>query len=279
MFCLLWVYFAMRDKLLCMITSTNNQRIKNIIALQTRRRARQKSNSVVIEGYRLVQDAVQAGVKIDELYYTETYAQTNDAVSLMDRVSRTGAQVVAVDDRVMQAISDTETPQGILAVLPTPEVALPESVSFALVVDRVADPGNLGTILRTAAAAGVDVVYLAPGTVDPYNPKVLRGGMGAHFRVPLRQLSWEGIRAELSQCVIFLADIDSGSPHFAVDWLQPCALIVSGEAHGPGEDALRVAHARITIPMPGRTESLNAAIAAAVCLFECVRQRTVAGMD
>lgn len=257
-----------------MITSTNNQRIKNIIALQGRRRARLKANSIVVEGFRIVEDAVQAGMKIDELYYTDSFANTDSAIALIDVVSKAGAQLVSVDDRVMQAMSDTESPQGILAVLPTPQISLPESISFALVVDGVADPGNLGTILRTAAAAGVQIVFLAPGTVDAYNPKVLRGGMGAHFRIPLRQLSWEGIQSELGECVVFLADSSSGSAHFTVDWTQPSALIISGEAHGPSEGAVRMAHARITIPMPGRTESLNAAIAAAVCLFECVRQRT-----
>ena len=107
----------------------------------------------------------------------------------------------------MQAMSDTETPQGVLATLPLPDVRPPEDFAFALVSDAVSDPGNLGTIMRAAAAAAVPLLIVASGTVDPFNPKVVRSAMGAHFRLPVERLSWDGIRERLAGRAIFLADI------------------------------------------------------------------------
>jgi TrmH family RNA methyltransferase len=130
-------------------------------------------------------------------------------------------------------------------------------------------------MLRTAAAAGVQAVFIPAGTVDVYSPKVLRAAMGAHFRLPLRSLSWE----ELGTCLreaslrIYLADAGQGALYTATGFRQPLALIVGGEAGGAGASAEHLAHKRVRIPMPGGTESLNAAAAAAILLFEVVRQR------
>jgi TrmH family RNA methyltransferase len=141
------------------------------------------------------------------------------------------------------------------------------------IIDGVSDPGNMGTILRAAAAAGVPLLIVTAGTVDLTNPKVLRSGMGAHFRLPVQHLSWKGIAERFSEHVIFLAEAGSGTPYFSVDWVQPSALIVSEEARGASEDAQRIAHVRVTIPMPGEMESLNVAMATSILLFEMVRQR------
>jgi TrmH family RNA methyltransferase len=258
-----------------MISSTSNERVKRIISLQTRRHARRKANELVIEGTRLVREALLARMPVSEVFYTTEYAADADGQQLLDGLSGLGAMLSGVSSPVMQAMSDTQTPQGILAALPVPALEPPDNPDFALVVDAVADPGNLGTIMRTAAAAGVPLMIITSGTVDPTNPKVVRSAMGAHFRLPIRHLSWPGIAGLLSQHVIFMAGIGGGAPHYQVDWTQPCALVVSGEAHGPSDEARRTAHAYVTIPMPGGMESLNVAMAAGILLFEMVRQRNI----
>ncbi|MCS6911107.1 MAG: RNA methyltransferase, partial [Anaerolineales bacterium] len=141
------------------------------------------------------------------------------------------------------------------------------------VCDRIADPGNLGTILRTADAAGVEAVFLAPGTVDAYNPKVVRAAMGAHFHLPVLATTWEELHMQLRGLTAWLADSAGGERYDRVDWTQPHALIIGSEAEGPSEAAHRFAAQRVHIPMPGRAESLNAAVAAGVLMFEAARRR------
>jgi TrmH family RNA methyltransferase len=256
-----------------MITSLSNDHVKDVRALQTRKRHREKTGRFVVEGTRLVEEAALSGVPIESVFYTEDYAAGAAGAALLDELSLLGAVLIPVDGPVMEAMSDTQTPQGVLAVLPTPALDVPEDLPFALVIDGVGDPGNLGTIMRAAASGAVPLLIIAPGTVDPFNPKVVRGAMGAHFRLPVRQLSWGGIAGALAGRAIFLADIGTGANYYDVDWTQPCALIVSEEAHGPSEDAARLAHARVTIPMPGHMESLNVAMAASILIFERVRQQ------
>jgi TrmH family RNA methyltransferase len=143
-----------------------------------------------------------------------------------------------------------------------------------LILDGIADPGNLGTILRTAAAASVGLVVLAPHCVDPFNPKALRSAMGAHFRIPIARQSWDEIAGAVSGLSLYLADSGGTLPYYNVDWRGPSALIVGGEAHGADPHARQLAGATVAIPMGSAVESLNAASAAAVILFEIRRQRT-----
>jgi TrmH family RNA methyltransferase len=173
----------------------------------------------------------------------------------------------------LQAASDTQTPQGILLVLPLPEWDLPANLTFVLVLDQVRDPGNLGTLLRTALAANVDAVVLVPGNVDAFAPKVVRSGMGAHFKLPIISMDWETIGARLAGLSLFLADSGEGCAHVEAELNMPLALIIGGEAEGAGEQAFNLATQRVHIPMPGQAESLNAAVAGAILMFEVVRQR------
>ncbi|NTU80724.1 MAG: RNA methyltransferase [Chloroflexales bacterium] len=145
-----------------------------------------------------------------------------------------------------------------------------------LVLDGIQDPGNVGTLLRSAEAAGVGLALCATGTADPYSPKVVRAAMGAHFSLPLRaDLGWDEISLELSTCqMVFAADAEATMPYFAADWKQPAALIIGGEARGISDDGMALATHRIAIPMVGRAESLNAGVAGSVILFEALRQRT-----
>ncbi|MGF1507724.1 MAG: RNA methyltransferase [Chloroflexi bacterium] len=253
------------------ITSTANDNIKHVRALQAKSRARRNANQFVIEGVNLLEEALETGTPIDEIYYTEGFAEDGDALLLA--LSETGAPLIPVSAEVMEAISDTQSPQGILAVLPTPTISPTDEITLALVIDGVSDPGNMGTIMRSAVGAGIDVMIVTTGTVDLTNPKVVRSAMGAHFRLPVQRLSWEGIASRYGNHILFLAEPSGGAPHHSIDWTQPAVLIVSDETQGPSEDAARLAHVRVSIPMAGGFDSLNVAVAASVMMFEAVRQR------
>jgi TrmH family RNA methyltransferase len=176
----------------------------------------------------------------------------------------------------MEACSVTEAPQPILAVLPFPSPPSRTPLTLALVADGIADPGNLGTLLRTAWACGVEAVFLSPGTVDAYNPKVVRSAMGAHFHLPLVHDEDEGILRRLDGLSVWLAQPRGGLVYDRLEARDPLALVVGQEAHGAGEFWRRCASGGVCIPMEGQVESLNAAIAAAVILFEIRRQRGTA---
>jgi TrmH family RNA methyltransferase len=179
----------------------------------------------------------------------------------------------------MAAASATETPSGVVAVLAIADRPLPQQLSLVLVLDRVADPGNLGTMIRTAAAAGVDCVLLSPGCVDPYNPKAARATMGALLRLPVLSLSWEAIGQATAGLKVWLAAAGGPVIYSDVDWRQPAALVIGSEATGVGQEALALGQERVNVPMAAQSESLNAAAAAAVLLFEVRRQRRAATND
>jgi TrmH family RNA methyltransferase len=145
-----------------------------------------------------------------------------------------------------------------------------------LVLDAIQDPGNMGALLRSAEAVGVAEVLGASGTVDVYSPKVVRAAMGAHMRLAITQdLSWDAIAERLALVdQVYAADAAATMPYFAADWRQPSALIIGNEAHGLSDNARALARSPIGIPMHGRAESLNAAVAGSVILFEALRQRT-----
>ena len=191
------------------------------------------------------------------------------ARALLARLRAATPEVFAVSDAVMKEIASTETPQGIVAVVPFVELPLPAQPQFVLILDAARNPGNVGTILRSARAAGVDVVFFAHGTADPYNDKVVRAAMGAHFAVPLRVASWQQIADALRGIPrVYLADAHGELVYTRADWTRPVALIIGGEAEGASDPARKVAKARVAIPMRGSAESLNAAMAATVLLFE-----------
>jgi TrmH family RNA methyltransferase len=266
-----------------MITSLSNPKIKLVQGLQSRRRTRYREQRLVAEGTRLVQEALTAGLAPDLVLYTVDWGDTPAGAALLESLVEPAVLALPVSQEVMAGCSDTETPQGVLAVLPFPRHRIPSEPSLVLVVDQVRVPGNLGTILRTAAAAAVELVLLPPGTVDPFNPKVVRGGMGAHFRLPILQLDWAGLEKQLVGLDVWLAAAGGGTRYDQVNWTRPVALIVGGEASGAGDRAARLATGdagperfggRVHVPMPGGMESLNAGVAAGVLLFEIVRQRS-----
>jgi TrmH family RNA methyltransferase len=259
-----------------MITSVHNPKIQAIRKLQAHAKERRVQHRFVIEGVRLAQEALQAGWEAHLALFTDQLDERGKAV--LDGFITRGVSTEQVTEAVMKTASDTDTPQGLLIVLAAHPLPIPESQSFILVLDGVRDPGNLGTILRTAAAAGVQDVLLTPGCVDAFAPKVVRAGMGAHFRLPIQQPGWDGIQRILknpeNNLQVYLADSASGKPYTEVDFRSPTALIVGGEASGAGSKSVFLADEKVHIPMPGGSESLNVAVAVSILVFEVVRQRT-----
>jgi len=254
-----------------MITSSQNAKIKWVRELQSSSRARRQSGVCVVEGVRLAEEALASGWQAELVLVSEELTPRGNLV--VDNFLGQGAVVERVSQGVMRAASDTETPQGILVVLKQKEFAIKPDLDFVFIPDGIRDPGNLGSMLRTAAAAGVQAVFLPPGSVDPFSPKVLRAGMGAHFRLPVANLDWGEMRTRLGKMPLYLAVVDAGLPYTQADLRAPAAVLVGGEAEGAGDEARALPHTPIHIPMPGGGESLNAAAAAAILLFEVVRQR------
>jgi TrmH family RNA methyltransferase len=253
------------------ITSTANSHVQWIRDLQRKRRMRREEGLFVIEGIRLAEEAFRAGATPRLVVHGQHLDPR--ASSLVAGFAGRGAAVLLVSDHVLAACASTESPQGLAAVMPIPEIPLPTELSLAVVVDGLADPGNLGTLLRTSLAAGVEAVFLCSGTVDAYNPKVVRGGMGAHFRLPIQSASPEEVLRRLSGLAIWTAEPQAGLAYDRLDGRRPLALVIGGEARGPSEIWRGKATGTISIPTAGEVESLNAAVAAAVILFEIRRQR------
>jgi RNA methyltransferase, TrmH family len=256
-----------------MITSPANEKIKLVRALQTQRHAREKERLFVVEGLRLVEEVIQARAEVRFVLHTDSLDPRGK--SALNQLARLGTEVDGVSPAVMAAASADQTPPGLLAVVAWSSAwrPLPAALSWVLILDRISDPGNLGTMLRTANAAGLEAVFLAPGTVDAYNPKVVRAAMGAHFHLPLAQATWAELAERLAGLEVWLAELREGQPYHQVAWRTPCALIISSEAEGPSREALEFTPRRVQIPMPGRAESLNAAVAAGILMFEAARQR------
>lgn len=255
---------------LAMITSPQNSKIKLARALMGRAKERREERAFVIEGVRLVEEAVNSNWELRFVLYDESLSERGR--SQVERLRAQGMDIELVSRNLMQPLSETETPQGILAVVELRELPFPDPPDFILIPDQVRDPGNLGTLLRTAAAAGVQGVFLPPETADAFAPKVIRSGMGAHFRLPIHSMTWEASHAIVKGLRVYLADMD-GQSCWESNLRQPLALIVGGEAEGASPEARKIATQKISIPMSGEVESLNAGVAGSVLMFEVVRQR------
>jgi TrmH family RNA methyltransferase len=255
-----------------MITSSQNLKIKLIRALDGKPKARRKEGAFLAEGVRLVEEALAADWPFRFVLYAEGLSERGKM--LVERLQVEGFEVDEVAGDLLQAVSETETSQGILAVLEHSLLPIPEFPNFILIPDQIRDPGNLGALIRTAAAAGVQAILLPPNTTDAFAPKVVRTGMGAHFRLPIHIMDWDMIEqvCKSTSLQVFLADM-IGESCWETDFREPLALIVGGEAEGASTQACELANTIVSIPMPGKTESLNVSVAGAVLMLEIVRQR------
>jgi TrmH family RNA methyltransferase len=242
-------------------------------ALQNRAKARREAQAFVVEGVRLAEEVLASGWAVRHAFYTRGLDGRGKAVVRSLETKR--IPVEEVSEHVMEAVADTKSPQGLLLEVAQQAPAMPGDADLVLILDGVADPGNLGTLLRSAAAAGADAVVLAPGCAEAFSPKVLRSGMGAHFRLALLELDWAQIAKFVAELNLnaYVAEAGAERAYTAADLTQPIALIIGGEARGVSAAAAQLRAQPLSIPMPGNMESLNAATAGSLLLFEAVRQR------
>lgn len=260
------------------ITSPSNPRIKALVRLRNRRE-RDRSGRFLVEGYREVSRALGAGLVLDELYVAPGLFLGHNEAALVSQAADTGTEIIDVGDAAFTRASYRDRPEGLIAVARQFPAAISD-VDFTgnpllLVVEAIEKPGNLGTMLRTADAAGATAVIVADPNTDPFNPNVVRASLGTLFTVPLAvtdtATAIERLRANRVQ--VLAATPFGAISHHSVDLTGPIALVVGSEQYGLSDPWLEAADARIVIRMPGSVDSLNAAMAAGILLFEAVRQR------
>ncbi|MFS0751236.1 TrmH family RNA methyltransferase [Oceanobacillus sp. 1P07AA] len=242
-----------------MITSIKNEKVKNWKKLH-RRKERLKTNTFLIDGIHLIQEALNSNWVIQELIVVEGYEIPNDAKDI---------PVEYVSENVLKEISQTQTPQGIIAVVEMNNTNVQGANELVILLDSLQDPGNMGTIIRTADAAGVDAVILGEGCVDLYNDKVIRATQGSLFHIPIYTATLEQeIHKLQTQGFTILAT----ALHDAVDYTEvrnqnKVGLILGNEGAGVTSSLLDIANQRINIPIYGKAESLNVGIAAGILMY------------
>ncbi|HHV13547.1 MAG TPA: RNA methyltransferase [Clostridiales bacterium] len=258
------------------ISSLSNAQIKNLTLLQKKAKAREEQGVFVVEGWKMFEEALELGLMkkayVAETFYRELIAEKPDYFQSFDYEILT--------DSVFKEVADTKTPQGIMGLVKKREHSL-ESIMKApgaclLLLEDIRDPGNLGTMLRTAEGAGVTGIICNSSTVDLYNPKVIRSTMGSIYRMPFYQSEdFLGTVNEIKKqgITIFAAHLSGEFYDTEGSFVKPCAFLIGNEANGLSEEVSREADRLIKIPMAGKVESLNAAVAAAILMYEAARQR------
>jgi len=255
-----------------LVTSRDNPLFKHVKALAQSSRERKKSGLALIEGAHLVEAWIVRFGAPATVVVSESGVMENEVTRLL--ASCGGAEQVTLADALFAEVSSVETPAGILALIAPPAShATPGTADPCLLLEDIQDPGNMGSMLRSAAAAGVKDVLLSKSCAFAWSPKVLRAAQGAHFSLNIVEGAdlIEFVRAYSGQ-VVALAPAAKTSL-YSVKLKQPTAFAIGNEGAGLSSELLNAAGIHATIPMPGKLESLNAAAAAAVCLFEMVRQR------
>lgn len=252
-----------------------NQQQKYILNLQRKSRDRRREQAFIVEGKKLFEEAPED--RITMIVVSESFCRSREGSQLLK-----GRKYDVVSDAVFETLSDTKSPQGIMAVVKQASYTLKDLLGdgsrqpLILVLEHLQDPGNLGTMLRAGEAAGITGVLMNSDCVDIYNPKTVRGTMGSLFRVPF--LVTEDLQRDLALLkekgvVSYAAHLEGSVSYEAGDYRQGTAFLIGNEANGLSDALSAVADRRIRIPMEGRVESLNAAMAATVLMFEAARQR------
>lgn len=256
-----------------MITSPRNPQIKLLRSLLSSRQARRAERLFVVEGVRLAEEALRSGARLAFALYSPDQLNGTDRGRGLRSELDGMREAYSAPPEVLAAASDTVSPQGIIAAVAWPKPA-ERATGIQLLLDAVQDPGNVGTLLRSAEATGFRRVICIAGTVDVFNPKVVRAAMGAHFRLPITQdIAWDEAPTLLAADNVYAAVAGASMPYYAADWRQPAAVVIGNEAGGVSPAGLRIATKHISIPMAQPVESLNAAVAGSIIMFEAQRQR------
>ncbi len=251
------------------ITSRDNSLFKQLKKLADNTRERRKNNETLLDGVHLLQAYIEH-FGLPKLLITAEGESTYEVGAILQELS--DVPTVMFTTLMFAELSPVATPTGILALVDMPSLSMPEQADFVLMLEDIQDPGNLGSMLRSAAAAGVEGVYLSMGCTDAWSPKALRGGQGAQFVLPIVE------RADLVEVAQefagqTLATTLAGDSLYGLDLQQPTAFVIGNEGAGLSEALIAAASQQVSIPMAGQVESLNAAAATAVCLFERSRQK------
>lgn len=260
-----------------MITSTANIKVKHLVNLRKKKKLRDEERVFLAEGIRMFREVPADWLR--EVFVSETFYRKEKHI-LEQVLKGSGITAQVLSDHVYAHISDTKTPQGILCIVARKEYKTPQMLEgdcpFLLVLDNLQDPGNLGTIVRTAEAAGVTGIILSNDSVDMYNPKTIRSTMGSVYRMRfcyvedtakvIDELNESGIRT-------YAAHLKGKHSYEQEDYCEPCAFLIGNEGNGLRDTVAEKADTYIRIPMKGCVESLNAAVAASVLMFETARQR------
>lgn len=256
-----------------MITSTTNPIVKYTKQLVKKSSERKKEGLFVAEGRRLVTDIINSGCVPYKLLVTDKYIKDVSDPKLSD------FDVVIVSEAVLESVSDTKTPQGILGIFPIPsysrEDIFRQKSPLIMILEDIRDPGNMGTIFRTFEAAGGDGIVLYKDCTDPFSPKCIRSTMGSVIRLPFIACKNDSeLRVVFGdeKLNIYAADM-KGEDYTNLDYSLPTAFIIGNEANGLSEDALAISNKKVSIPMAGKVESLNAAITCAILSFEAKKYR------
>lgn len=256
-----------------MITSTTNSRVKRLVALCQKAKARKEEDVFIVEGAKMFLEAPRKWIQ--EVYVAETFLKK---CAFMDVLTEIGYETVS--DEVFQKISDTKTPQGILCVVKKPHYELSDLLKkehpLLVLLEDIQDPGNLGTILRTGEGAGVDGIIMTRETADLFNPKVIRSTMGSIYRVPYYITS--DIRETVAilrekEIAVYAAHLEDSVWYDSPDYTKGTAFLIGNEGNGLKRETADSATNYIKIPMQGQVESLNAAIATSILMYEASRQR------
>ncbi len=257
------------------ITSKENKIIKHIIKLKEKK-YRKEYNEYIIEGAKIVQEAIQEKTKIKQIIISENAINT-DLIQNHLKEELQKIDYIQVPSNIFKLISEVEKPQGILAIIEKEkqEENIDVNQDIILALDDLQDPGNLGTIIRTADSVGLKQILISKGTTEAYNPKVIRSTMGAIFRVKI--IECENLKETLKRLQknnfkIMVTDLNTDKSIYDIK-LQKKVIIIGNEANGVSEEIKNIADTRAIIPMFGKTESLNASIATGVILYEYVRQK------
>lgn len=252
------------------IHSPQNPAIKHLVRLAESARFRREQQEVLLDGLHLLDACLRAGQQPLRVFVAESLAGHAETGELLQRVQRAP---VWVSDTVLARASELKTPTGLLSVWRPPQPA--RTARRTVWLDEVQDPGNVGSILRSAAAAGFDAVYLSEGCADVWSPRVLRAAMGAHFLLDIHPQADLLTLASTYSGSLLVTSLEGSVPLPAAPWSLPLAWVFGNEGEGVRPELVSRASQRVRIPMPGAMESLNVAAAAAICLFEDVRRGVV----
>lgn len=259
------------------ILSRDNKLIKSALKLK-QKKYRDEENKFIIEGIRFVEEGIRTG-NIEHIFYSQKLLETRGCERILGKHS----SIYEVSDAQLKELCDTENPQGVAAIVNKRKWDIEDIKNdFFVICDGIQDPGNMGTIIRTCDAAGVGAVGIIKGSVDIYNPKTLRSTMGSIFHLPVIIYDdFKNLAEKLSSkgFSIYGASLDTESYIYECNFKEKTAVVIGNEANGIPEEHIKLCTHRVKIPMSGSAESLNAAAAGAVIIYEVVRQRWCQALD